>query len=86
MTTNGILGGQYVQPVTEWIFPEVIIPGATQPELGFDNIAPLANGFGPDDAGNVFHQLSPWPGTLIYFICSRRLKLPITNLFLTCDK
>ncbi|KAJ9630726.1 hypothetical protein H2203_001250 [Taxawa tesnikishii (nom. ined.)] len=62
-TADGILGGQYVQSVTEWIFPEVTVPGATPPANDYTNIGPLANGFGPDDAGNVFHQLSPFPGT-----------------------
>lgn len=47
----------------EWIFPEVTVPGATPPANDYTNIGPLANGFGPDDAGNVFHQLSPFPGT-----------------------
>ena len=63
-TSDGILAGQYVQPVTEWIFPEVVNPGATPPALDFSNIGPLANGFGPDADGNVFHQLNPWPGML----------------------
>ena len=61
-TTDGILAGQYVQPVTEWIFPEVITPGATPPPLDFSGIGPLVNGFGPDAQGNIFHQLNPWPG------------------------
>ena len=63
-TTDGILAGQYVQPVTEWIFPEVITPGAIPPALNFAGIGPLANGFGPDTEGNVFHQLNPWPGAV----------------------
>jgi hypothetical protein len=63
-TSDGILGGQYVQPVTEWIFPEVVTPGATPPPLDFTGIGPLANGFGPDENGNVFHQLNPWPGAV----------------------
>ena len=61
---NGILAGQFVQPVTDLIFPEVITPGVVAPEYDFTNIGPLANGFGPDGDGNVFHQLSPWPGRL----------------------
>lgn len=62
LTTNGILSGQYVQPVTEWIFPEVITPGAVNPPLDFSGIGPLANGFGPYSSGKIFRQLSPWPG------------------------
>lgn len=61
-TTDGILGGQFVQPVLTWVFPEVFIPGVTAPPLDFSNIGALANGFGPDKDGNVFHQLKPWPG------------------------
>lgn len=62
LTTNGILSGQYVQPVTEWIFPEVITPGAVNPPLDFSGIGPLANGFGPYSGGKIFKQLTPWPG------------------------
>lgn len=61
-TSDGILAGQYVQPVTEWILPEVINPGATPPPYDFSNFGDLANGFGPDADGNVFKQLNPWPG------------------------
>ncbi|RDW59673.1 hypothetical protein BP6252_12760 [Coleophoma cylindrospora] len=64
-TSDGIKAGQYVQPVTEWIFPELVTPGATPPPLVFDNIGPLANGFGTaagDDT--VFGQLKPWPGAV----------------------
>jgi hypothetical protein len=60
-TDDGILAGQYVQPVSEWIFPELIIPGGAPPPNNFDNIGPLRNGFGPID-GQIFGQLSPWPG------------------------
>lgn len=66
LLSNGILAGQFVQPVTDLIFPEVITPGAVAPENDFTNIGPLANGFGPDADGNVFHQLSPWPGRLLF--------------------
>ncbi|OBT62154.1 hypothetical protein VE03_08323 [Pseudogymnoascus sp. 23342-1-I1] len=62
LTTNGILSGQYVQPVTEWIFPEVITPGAVNPPVDFSGIGPLANGFGPYSSGKIFRQLTPWPG------------------------
>ncbi|KAH6718603.1 hypothetical protein BKA61DRAFT_652342 [Leptodontidium sp. MPI-SDFR-AT-0119] len=61
-TTDGILAGQFVQPVLTWVFPEVTTPGLVSPPLEFSNIQPLANGFGPDPNGFVFHQLNPWPG------------------------
>lgn len=60
-TLDGIKAGQYVQPVSEWIFPELVTPGGTPPPFDFSNIGPLRNGFGPID-GTVFKQLSPWPG------------------------
>lgn len=60
-TANGIDAGQYVQPVTEWIFPELVTPGGTPPPNDFSNIGPLRDGFGPID-NQIFGQLSPWPG------------------------
>ncbi|PVH81447.1 hypothetical protein DL98DRAFT_587363 [Cadophora sp. DSE1049] len=60
-TSDGISAGTYVQPVTEWIFPELVTPGGTPPALDFSNIGPLKNGFGDID-GQVFGQLNPWPG------------------------
>jgi hypothetical protein len=61
-TSNGILAGQYRQPVTEWVFPELLAIGAAPVSLDFSHLRHLANGFGPDDNGFIFHQLSPWPG------------------------
>ncbi|KAH8660807.1 hypothetical protein BGZ60DRAFT_530812 [Tricladium varicosporioides] len=62
-TSDGIDAGQYVQPVTEWIFPELVTPGGAPPPLDFSNIGPLRNGFGPvTPGGPVFKQLNPWPG------------------------
>ena len=60
-TGDGINAGTYLQPVTEWIFPELVTPGGTPPALEFSNIGPLKNGFGEID-GQVFGQLNPWPG------------------------
>ncbi|EPE26368.1 hypothetical protein GLAREA_02280 [Glarea lozoyensis ATCC 20868] len=62
-TSDGIIAGQYVQPVSEWIFPELISPGAAPPTNDFSNIGPLRNGFGPIN-GTIFGQLSPWPGAV----------------------
>lgn len=64
-TTNGILAGQYRQPVTEWVFPELTAIGAPPVSNDFSHLSHLANGFGPDDNGFIFHQLSPWPGKCI---------------------
>jgi len=60
-TTDNIDAGQYIQPVSEWIFPELTTPGGTPPPNDFTNIGPLRDGFGPID-GQIFGQLSPWPG------------------------
>ncbi|KAH9209682.1 hypothetical protein DL95DRAFT_526720 [Leptodontidium sp. 2 PMI_412] len=60
-TGDGISAGAYVQPVTEWIFPELVTPGGTPPPIDFTNIGPLRNGFGEIN-GQVFGQLNPWPG------------------------
>lgn len=64
MTKNGLLAGQYHQPVTEWVFPELTAIGAPPPPIEFNHLTHLANGFGPDENGNIFHQLTPWPGKL----------------------
>ncbi|OJD31219.1 uncharacterized protein BKCO1_5100056 [Diplodia corticola] len=59
-TTNGILAGQYVQPVTEWIFPEPLVPGVKPPALNYATFNNLANGIFQD--GFQYGQLDPWPG------------------------
>jgi len=63
-TENGITAGQYRQPVTEWVFPELTAIGQAPVSLDFSQIGHLANGFGPDAAGFIYHQLSPWPGII----------------------
>ncbi|XMA18348.1 hypothetical protein WAI453_011139 [Rhynchosporium graminicola] len=60
-TPDGFNAGSYVQPVSEWVFPELVTPGGTPPPLEFSNIGPMRNGFGVID-GQVFGQLNPWPG------------------------
>ncbi|KAF2705901.1 hypothetical protein K504DRAFT_484242 [Pleomassaria siparia CBS 279.74] len=59
-TKDGIKAGQYVQPVTEWIFPEVDIPGTEPPPLIFQDIRGLVEGDFLN--GNQFGPLSPFPG------------------------
>ncbi|KAJ9656092.1 hypothetical protein H2201_008643 [Coniosporium apollinis] len=63
VTKNNITAGQYRQPVTEWVFPELLAIGGTPPPVDFKDLSFLADGYGPDDNGNVIHQLSPWPGS-----------------------
>lgn len=61
--TNGgqITAGQYVAPVTEWIFPEPGVPGLQPGKLDFSQFTQLRDGIGPDSDGNVWGQLFPWP-------------------------
>jgi hypothetical protein len=59
-TKDGIKAGQYVQPVTEWIQPEVDIPGSEPPPFRFSNIGGLVQGDFLD--GKRYGPLSPFPG------------------------
>lgn len=58
-TKNGIKAGQYVAPVTEWIFPEVNQPGTFPPPLIFNDIQSLHQGDVLDD--QQYGQLNPYP-------------------------
>jgi hypothetical protein len=64
--SNGgqILAGQYVQPVTEWVFPENGVMGIVPPKNDFSSFTNLVNGLGPDpDApAEVWGPLNPFPG------------------------
>lgn len=59
-TKNGIQAGQYVQPVTEWIQPEVDVPGSEPPPFRFSDIRGLVQGDFLD--GKQYGPLSPFPG------------------------
>jgi hypothetical protein len=72
-TANGLIAGQFVQPVMNFIFPEITAFGADVPPLAFDHMPFLYNGTGPYAPGNVLAapladpapiigQLNPWPG------------------------
>lgn len=63
MKNGEILAGQYVAPVDEWIFPEITAPGTQPGKLDFTQMTHLRDGIGPDDDGNMWGQLSPWPDT-----------------------
>lgn len=58
---NPIVAGQYVAPVTEWIFPEQGVPGNQPGKLDFTNFGHLVDGIGPDADGNIWGQLNPFP-------------------------
>ncbi|KAF2851441.1 hypothetical protein T440DRAFT_528687 [Plenodomus tracheiphilus IPT5] len=59
-TKDGIEAGKYVQPVTEWIFPEVDVPGTFPPSYIFTDIRGLVQGDFLD--GKQYGPLSPFPG------------------------
>ncbi|KAF1973902.1 hypothetical protein BU23DRAFT_506147 [Bimuria novae-zelandiae CBS 107.79] len=59
-TKDGIKAGQYVTPVTEWIQPEINVPGAEPVPYDFADIRGLVQGDFLD--GEQFGQLDPFPG------------------------
>lgn len=60
-TRNGILAGQYIQPVTEWIQPELTTPGLPPIPNDFANMEHLVTGLGKDEEGRVWGPLDPFP-------------------------
>jgi hypothetical protein len=64
-TKNNITAGRYVQPVTEWIFPESTLPGNVPPVNDFSALEHLAKGIGYTPDGVLIGQLKPWPGANI---------------------
>ncbi|KAJ7670518.1 hypothetical protein B0H17DRAFT_198484 [Mycena rosella] len=72
---RGIVAGQFVQPIFDFGFPELISFGANEVPLQFDLIPFLTMGSGPLEFGNYLAdalptpttvgQLSPWPGNLV---------------------
>jgi len=59
-TKDGIKAGQYVIPVTEWIQPEVDVPGTEPPPFRFQDIRGLVQGDFLDN--KRYGPLSPFPG------------------------
>jgi hypothetical protein len=74
-TVGNITAGVYVQPVFDFVFPELTVPGAPFAANAFDVMPFLALGSGPYVPGNlltpplatppIIGQLSPWPGVPI---------------------
>ena len=63
---NGIIAGQYVAPVGEYLFPEGLIMGAPPPAANFQCLAFLTAGWATALTGEALKlvgQLTPWPGT-----------------------
>lgn len=59
-TKDGIQAGQYIAAVSEWIFPEVDVPGTHPPPYRFNDISDLVQGTVLD--GKQFGPLDPFPG------------------------
>ena len=59
-TKDGIQAGQFIAAVSEWIFPEVDIPGTNPPPYPFTDIRGLVQGDFLD--GKQYGPLSPFPG------------------------
>ncbi|KAJ6535725.1 hypothetical protein B0H19DRAFT_1080176 [Mycena capillaripes] len=70
---RGIIAGQFIQPIFDYIFPELLVFGGQQIPLEFDVVPFLAQGSGPFVPGTpgaadltsplIVGQLSPWPGS-----------------------
>ncbi|KAK3953814.1 hypothetical protein QBC32DRAFT_312601 [Pseudoneurospora amorphoporcata] len=60
-TRNGILAGQYIQPVTEWIQPELTTPGLPPIPNDFAAMEHLVKGLGEDEEGHIWGPLDPFP-------------------------
>ncbi|KAJ7079967.1 hypothetical protein B0H15DRAFT_857498 [Mycena belliarum] len=71
---RGIIAGQFIQPVFDYVFPELVSFGSPEVPNQFDLMPYLASGSGPFVPGNllsppmasptIVRQLSPWPGNL----------------------
>lgn len=61
LTKNNITAGQYIQPVTEWIQPELTSPGNSPVAHDFSGFGHLTNGLGRDADGNIWGPLDPFP-------------------------
>jgi hypothetical protein len=65
-TANGLVAGQYLAPIGEYIFPENVVLGMPMPPLNFQCLAFLTAGWGlPDQGIPSIGQLSPWPGASV---------------------
>ncbi|KAH6691437.1 hypothetical protein F5X68DRAFT_274043 [Plectosphaerella plurivora] len=60
-TSNNITAGVYISPPTEVIQPELSVPGIPPINNDFSAFTHLTQGIGPDEAGNMWGPLSPFP-------------------------
>ncbi|KAK4672062.1 hypothetical protein QC764_611180 [Podospora pseudoanserina] len=61
VTRNGIVAGEYVAPILEWIQPELLVPGIEPIINEYAAMSHLTRGVGPDEDGNIFGPLDPFP-------------------------
>jgi hypothetical protein len=61
LTRNNITAGRYIQPVTEWIQPELVNPGLAPLLNDFSRFTHLTQGLGLDSKGNIWGPLNPFP-------------------------
>ena len=61
VTKNGLVAGQYAAPILEWIQPELLVPGNEPLVNQYGAMAHLTQGVGPDEDGNIFGPLDPFP-------------------------
>lgn len=62
-TKNGFVAGEYIAPVNVWVQGEQNVPGTQPPANDFSQMAFLTGGVGPDENGNVWGPLDPFPQT-----------------------
>ncbi|KAK7914451.1 hypothetical protein PG985_012154 [Apiospora marii] len=81
LTKNNITAGQYIQPVTEWIQPELTNPGNAPVAHDFSGFGHLTNGLGRDADGNIWGPLDPFPqsNVKVFDVASCPSKSPTTT-------
>lgn len=60
---HGLIAGQYVAPVGEYLFPEGLVMGAPPPPANFQCLAFLTAGWATSSIAGPIGQLAPWPGS-----------------------
>lgn len=63
LTKNGIVAGEYVQPINVWVHGEQDVPGVPPVPFDFSQMAWLTKGVGRDADGNIWGPISPFPQT-----------------------
>lgn len=63
LKAHGLIAGQYVAPVQEYLFPEGLVMGALPPQANFQCLAFLTAGWAASGITGMIGQLAPWPGS-----------------------